>query len=118
MKAGVSRALPGLLVAASLAAMGMSVWTQFDQHEADERRARYEACSDRVLGELIATLVDTRQVAADERATTRRLYADIAQRPREFRARLGAYLAELDQADAERAKRPLPPPPSVACGHA
>lgn len=110
--------LAAALVAVSLAAIGASVWTQIGQHQRDESRQRYEACSDQVLNELITTLVDTRQVAADERATTRKLYQDIARSPRDFQSRLGAHLAELDQADAERAKRPLPLPPAVACGHA
>lgn len=112
------RSLAAVLVGASLVAIGMSVWTQVDQAEERQRRDRYEACSDRVFDQLVTVLRDTRQVAADERAVTRRLYADIAENPRRFQARIDAYLAELDAAEADRKSRPLPLPPSVACGAA
>ena len=116
---GMSRgALATVLVGASLVAIGMSVWTQVEQSADDRRRARYEACSDRVFDQLVTVLRDTRQVAADERAVTRRLYADIAENPAQFQARIGQYLAELDAAEADRKARPLPLPPSVACGSA
>ena len=108
--------LAAALVAASLLAIGASVWTSISQHQRDMDRQRYEACSDRVVEQLLTVLQDTRQVAADERAVTRALYRDIARDPTKFQPRMQDHLSALAEAEAARAARPLPLPPSVACG--
>ncbi|GAA2566422.1 hypothetical protein GCM10010435_44550 [Winogradskya consettensis] len=112
-----SRVLAGVLVGASLVGIGMSVWTQVDQHDSDVRRAKTEACYDEVFNQLVEVLQDTRDVAATERETQRKLYQEIRDDPAGFRLRLDDYLTQLSSAEAERSARPLPLPPKVTCGH-
>jgi hypothetical protein len=118
MKPSNSRVLAFVLIGASFVGVGMSVVTQIQQHEAEEQRAIYETCSDEVLNQLVQVLNDTRDVGAQERNTTKQLYIDIRDNPRGFNSRMTAYLEQLDKAEAERNKRPLPLPPRVACGTA
>jgi hypothetical protein len=112
----VVRRVVGLtLVVASAVAIWQSHATTARQAEFVERQAELTECQAQVNAALIASLEDSREAAAQERAATDAVFRAVRQDPRAYEQAIDQYLQQRAEADARRAANPLPEPPTRRC---
>jgi uncharacterized membrane protein YdfJ with MMPL/SSD domain len=99
-----------VLVASMLAVLGATY--------SGYRSASYAHCQARVNQALVVSQNARAQAAAQDRAALDRMVNDVvnAHSREESRAALDRYQATRRASDEERAKHPLPAPPSQVCG--
>ncbi len=94
-----------LMATASLVAV---IFLGYQQHRSQE-------CFQRYADAQAVTTAARANAAEQDRQAQSRLYMDIATRPEHSIAALNAYLRSQRETDSQRAKNPIPPPPSAVC---
>lgn len=105
------RTIGGLVLAASMIALGFSTVTGIQSRD-------FAKCQAQVYEQLVAAQNARAAAGAQDRNAIDRLIQDVseAKTPTDSRTALQRYRDTRAAADAERQRNPLPEPPSKRCG--